>query len=227
MSTPNVRTRRRKERKLWRNALVVSLLFHLLVLVVGDRRPIPLSPFAAAGPKAGDARAARGGMQAMNITVPPPRPIVPPPLPTVSDVEFEPLEFDSEPQFDLAAVLGERPGVGPPGLDGDGEGDGGEATEGRSTVIPPKHKHVIYPPSHKALKGTEVNVWVFVNEHGQVVGDSTRLEPPTRDRGLNRQLIREAAQWLFYPATQYGQPIAAWASIKVGLSGTGRDPSLD
>ena len=227
MSTPNVRTRRRKERKLWRTALAASLLFHLLVLVFGGRRPIPLSPFAAAGPKAGDARAARGGMQTMNVTVPPPRPIVPPPMPVLAEIEFDAVEFDSEPQFDLAALLGERPGDGPPGLDGDGEGDGGEATEGTATVTPPRTRNVIYPPSHKALKGTEVKVWVFVNEHGQVVGDSTRLEPPTRDRGLNRQLVREAAQWLFYPATRYGQPVAAWYTVSIGLSGTGHDPSRD
>ncbi len=224
MSTPNVRTRRRKERKVWRTALLASLVFHLLVLVVGGRRPIPFSPLAAAGPKAGDARAARGGMQAMNVTVPPPRPIVPPPLPVLTNVEFDPEEFDHEPEFDLAAVLGERPGDAPPGLDGDGEGDGGEATEGRATVTPPRTRNVIYPPSHKALKGTEVVVWVFVSEDGRVVGDSTRLEPPTRDRGLNRQLVREAALWLFYPATRLGQPVSAWASVSISLSGTGRTP---
>ncbi len=227
MSTPNVRTRRRKERKLWRTALVVSLLFHLLVLVFGGRRPIPLSPFAAAGPKAGDTRAARGGMQTMNITVPPPRPIVPPPMPVLAEIEFDPVEFDSEPQFDLAALLGERPGDGPPGLDGDGEGDGGDATEGTATVTPPKPRGMILPPDHKDLKDNEVTVWVFVNEHGQVVADSTRLEPPTRNRDLNRQLIQRAAQWIFLPATRHGQPVAAWTNFRFGLSGTGRTPSRD
>lgn len=227
MSTPNVRTRRRKERKLWRNALVVSLLFHLLVLVFGGRRPIPLSPFAAAGPKAGDARAARGGTQMMNITVPPPRPIVPPPIPVLAEVEFEPVEFDSEPQFDLAALLGERPGDEPPGLDGDGEGDGGDATEGVSSVAPPKPKGMIIPPEHDVLKKTEIVVWVFVNEHGQVVADSTRLEPPTRNRDYNRQIISEAARWIFYPAHKGGQPVAAWTSFKFGMSGTRRTPSPD
>ena len=217
MSTPNVKTRRRKERKIWRTALVVSLLFHLLVLVFGGRRPLPISPFAAAGPKAGDTRAARGGMQTMNITVPPPRPIVPPPVPVLAEIEFDPVEFDSEPEFDMAALLGEKPGPpGPPGLDGDGEGDGGEATEGIGSVAPPRPRGLIYPPSHKVLQETEVVVWVFVNEHGQVVGDSTRLEPPTRDRGFNRQIIKEAAQWLFYPATRHGLAVAVWTNFKFG-----------
>lgn len=227
MSTPNVRTRRRKERKVWRSALVVSLLFHLLVFLAGGRRPLPIAPFAAAGPKAGDARAARGGMQAMDITVPPPRPIVPPPLPVPAAVEVEPLEFDTEPEFDLAAILGERPGVGPPGLDGDGEGDGGTESEGLGGIVAPKPRGMIMPPDHKDLKNTEVTVWVFVNEHGQVVADSTRLEPLTRNRDLNRQIIQRAAQWIFRPATRLGQPVAAWTNIRFGMSGTGRVPSRD
>ena len=227
MSTPNVRARRRKERKIWRTALVVSLLFHLLVLVFGGRRPLPISPFAAAGPKAGDNRAARGGMQAMNISVPPPRPIVPPPIPVLAAIDFEPVEFDSEPEFDLAALLGENPGLGPPGLDEDGEGDGGEATEGSSSVSAPRPRGMILPPDHKDLSDNEVVVWVFVNEHGQVVGDSTRLEPPTRNRDLNRQLIKRAAQWMFLPATRGGQPVAAWTHFRFGMSGTGRAPSRD
>lgn len=210
---------------MWRTALVVSLLFHLLVLVVGGRRPLPRSPLAAAGPKAGDARAARGGLQAMNITVPPPRPIVPPPLPVPATVEVEPMEFDTEPEFDLAAILGERPGIGPPGLDGDGEGDGGEATEGLSSVAPPKPRGMIIPPEHDVLKETEIVVWVFVNEHGQVVADSTRLDPPTRNRDYNRQILREAARWIFYPASKGGQPVAAWTSFRFGMGGTGRAPS--
>lgn len=213
MSTPNVRVRRRKERKIWRTALVASLLLHLLVLVVGGRRPLPRSPLAAAGPKAGDFRAASGGLQAMNIRVPPPRPIIPPPAPVLAEVEVEPVEFDLEAEFDLAAVLGEKPGDGPPGLDGDGEGDGGEATKGLSSVIPPRPRGMILPPDHKALKGNEVEVWVFVNEHGRVVADSTRLEPPTGNRDLNRELLKRAAEWMFRPATRHGQPVAAWTSF--------------
>lgn len=208
---------------MWRIALVASLLFHLLVLLVGGRRPLPTSPLAAAGPNAGDARAARGGLQAMNIRVPPPRPIIPPPAPVLTQIEVDPVEFDAEAEFDLAAVLGEKPGDGPPGLDGDGEGDGGDATEGLSSVIPPKQRHLIYPPDHKDLK--EVTIWVFVNEEGRVVADSTRLEPPTRNRGLNSQITREAAQWRFYPATRGGQPVAAWFRYTVSKGGTGRAPS--
>jgi len=225
MSTPNVRVRRRKERKIWRTALVASLLLHLLVLVVGGRRPLPRSPLAAAGPKAGDFRAASGGLQAMNIRVPPPRPIIPPPAPVLAEVEVEPVEFDLEAEFDLAAVLGEKPGDGPPGLDGDGEGDGGEATEGLSSVIPPRPRGIFYPPDHKDLKDAEIVVWVFVNEEGRVVADSTRLDPPTGNRNLDREMIKEASQWRFYPATRGGQPVATWTHYTFSMEGTGRAPS--
>ena len=54
----------------------------------------------------------------------------------------------------------------------------------------------------KAPKGVTLQVWVFVDERGRVVADSTRLDPPTRDGGLNRQLIMEASEWLFRPAVQ-------------------------
>lgn len=208
---------------MWRIALVASLLFHLLVLLVGGRRPLPRSPLAAAGPNAGDARAARGGLQAMNIRVPPPRPIIPPPAPVLTAIEVDPVEFDAEAEFDLAAVLGEKPGDGPPGLDGDGEGDGGDATEGLSSVTLPRPRGVIIPPDHKDLK--EVTVWVFVNVEGRVVADSIRLEPRTGNRGLDRELVNEAAQWRFYPASRGGQPVAAWTSFTFKKGGTGRAPS--
>ena len=32
--------------------------------------------------------------------------------------------------------------------------------------------------------------------------DSTRLNPPTSDKGFNQRLIREASEWVFRPATQ-------------------------
>lgn len=210
---------------MWRTALLASVLLHLLVLLGGGRLAPPTPTVAAAGPEAGDARAASGGLQAMSITVPPPRPIVPPPLPIVTDIEFDPVEFDSEPQFDLAAVLGERPGDAPPGLDGVGEGDAGDASEGVGGVIGAKPRGLIPPPNHDDLKGTEITIWVFVSEQGRVVADSTRLDPPTRNSKLNRQIIGEAAEWLFYPATRKGEPIAAWFSYTVSMGGTGRAPS--
>lgn len=207
-----IRDRRRAERKVWASGLIASLLLHVLFVLAGGRRPIPESPFAAAGPDAGDDRAARGGLQALNVALRPPRPVRPAEIPLPVDVEIEPVEIDAEPVFDMAALLGDDPGpLGPPGLDdGDGEGAGGTAGEGLLQVLPPTPRGMIIPPANKKLRGVRVQVWVFVDEEGHVVPDSTRLNPPTRDRGFNRQLVREAAQWIFRPGTRDGEPVAAW-----------------
>lgn len=80
---------------------------------------------------------------------------------------------------------------------------------------PPSPRGMIIPPTNRDLRGTEVGIWVFVDETGRVVADSTWLEPPTRDDGFNRRLIREAATWLFRPARQNGQPVPAWFSYRI------------
>ena len=211
MSSFNVKGRRQEERKIWRNALLASLLFHFLLFVVSGRRPIPTLTVAA-GPNEGDLRSVRGGVQTMRISIPPPRPITPPAIPIPTAIEIDPLDLDTEADFDLAALLGDPGPPGPPGLDGEGEGSG---TEGQVVFTEPKPVGLVVPPTNKRYATA---VWVFVNEHGRVVADSTRLDPPTKDRKLNRQLFREAADWRFFPATRNGKPVAAWLrySLQVG-----------
>ena len=59
--------------------------------------------------------------------------------------------------------------------------------------------------------------WVFVDERGRVVADSTRLNPPAKDRGFNERLIREASEWVFRPATQAGQAVASWFPYQISM----------
>lgn len=211
--------RRRRERSTWRNGLIASVLLHLLVFLGWNGQVIPESPFAAAGPKAGDNRAAAGSMQALNVRTPPSRPIVPPPTPLAVEVEVQPVEWEDEVEYDPASVLGEKPGLldGPGLADGTGEGDGGDAEEGYYRLQPAIPRGMIIPPTNRDLRGTEVQVWVFVDESGRVVADSTRLDPPTRDRGFNRRLIREAAEWVFRPARQEGRAVASWFPYTITL----------
>jgi hypothetical protein len=211
--------RRRRERRIWRNGLAASLIFHLLVFFAWRGNVIPQSPFAAAGPRSGDMRAAAGGMQSLTIHTPPPEPIIPPPDPIAVELEVEPIEFDETVELDLASVLGEKPGeLEGPGLEtGDGKGDGGNAEEGLFRLQPATPRGMIIPPTNRDLRGTEVQVWVFVDASGQVVPDSTRLDPPTRDRGFNRQLIREAAEWVFRPAIDQGRPVASWFPYRISM----------
>lgn len=215
-----VRERKAAEGRVFRNALLASLLFHALVFAFWKTVPIPPSPFAAAGPRAGDFRAAAGGgMHAMNLAVPPPRPIIPPRVPLISLEMVEPVEINLEPQPDLADLIGEGPGLDEgPGIEGGtGRGDGGTASEGFFRLVPPSPRGMIIPPTNKSLRGSQVQVWVFVNERGRVVPDSTRLNPPTSDRGFNRRLIEEASEWVFNPAMMEGKPVAAWFPYTISM----------
>ena len=223
----DVQERRRRERKFWRTGILVSLALHLLIFIGWRGTVIPPSPFAAAGPRAGDRFAAGGSMRALSIAAPAaqPKPIIRPPAPLEVAIEVEPVEFETEPPMDAADILGNSPGSGAgpgtvdgPGTgDGKGKGDGGNADEGRFRLNPPQPRGMIIPPANKSLKGTTVEVWVFVNDKGRVVPDSTRLNPPTKDKGFNQRLMKEAAEWVFRPATKGGKAVGSWFPYQISM----------
>ena len=217
----SVAERRARERRVDRVAFLVAILVHVLVFAFWKSVPIPPSPFAAAGPRMGDSRAAPGGgLQALNLEVPPPRPIVPPQVPLITMEITDTLVFDPEPALDLSSLVGNAPGLGegPPGIPGGtGRGDGGTGNEGLFRLVPPSPRGMIIPPTNSRLRGRQVEVWVFVDASGKVVSDSTRLNPPTSDRGFNRRLIEEAAEWVFNPAMQAGKPVAAWFPYTISM----------
>ena len=210
----DVRTRRRRETRIWRYALLGSILAHLLVLLLGGGRSMMLDPGMPAGPKAGDDRAAAGGLQVMSMVVPPPRPIERPFIPIPVEIDLELSEFDMDQAFDASAFLGERPGLGDAGTEtGDGAGNGGTDGEGSGHNPMPSPRMIIpVVDTPRGLRDFDLKVWVFVNELGEVVPDSTWLEPPSRDRRYNERLISEAAEWSFRPAIRNGVPVAAWFS---------------
>ena len=159
-------------------------------------------------------------MASLNLRVPPSRPIIPPRVPLITLDQVDPVEFDPELVLDLASMAGEAPGTseGPPGIEGgQGRGDGGTAAEGFFRMIPPSPRGMIIPPTNRSLRGKQVEVWVFVDATGKVVADSTRLNPPTSDRGFNRRLISEAAEWVFNPARQNDEAIAAWFPYTISM----------
>ena len=210
--------RRLAERRLWRNGFVGSVVLHLFIFMFWWGEGPLMSPFAAAGPRAGDNRAASGGMQTVSLRIPPPRPIIPPriPLPTVDPVLQ--MEMEMEQEIEAASILGDRPGDNGPGLaQGDGRGDGGTAAEGLFRMVPPSPRGMIIPPANQSLKGQEVQVWVFVNELGRVVADSTQLRPPTTDRDFNNRLVREAAEWVFAPAKKGGVAVGSWFPYTISM----------
>ena len=214
--------RRVAERKLWRNGFGAAVIVHLLVFFLWWGEAEPTSPFAAAGPRAGDNRAASGGLQTLNIRVPPPRPIIRPQVPLLSfdPVPLDELEEDQQQQIETASILGDRPGVDGPGLpDADGRGDGGNAASGLFRPAPPSPRAMIIPPSNDNVRGERVAVWVFVDEQGRVVADSTRLRPPTSDGDFNARLVRDAAEWVFAPARSRGEAVASWFDYEIRIGG--------
>jgi hypothetical protein len=158
-------------------------------------------------------------MQALNVRTPPATPIVPPPIPLPVDIAIESVDFVQEVQIDPASIAGDAPGeLEAPGLElGTGLGDGGDSDDGFYRLQPPVPRGMIIPPDNDRLRGTEVQVWVFVDETGRVVPDSTRLDPSTRDGDFNRRLIREASEWLFHPAQQEGKAVASWFPYTIGM----------
>ncbi len=228
------RERRARERDVWRKAFLISLGLHILLFLLWPATSrLPEDPFAAAGPRAEDDRAAEGMMRSIALRSAPPTEVQMPVAPVVEvEVELPEVELDVEPEPDVDVPEPERtePGVGvTEGADADdggadagveggtGAGDGGDAAEGLFRVVPPSPRGMIIPPTNSRLRGQEIRVWVFVNEGGRVVPDSTRLEPPTSDRGFNEQIIREAARWVFQPARQGEEPVAAWFPYTIGL----------
>ena len=211
--------RRVAERALWRNGFLGATIVHLVVFFLWWGEPLPESPFAAAGPRAGDDLAASGGMQALNIRVPPPRPIIRPQVPLLTFDPVTPVELEEQQQqVETSSILGDRPGVDGPGLlQGDGRGDGGNAEQGRFRVVPPSPRGIILPPSNRNVRGQRIEVWVFVDERGRVVADSTQLRPPTSDRDFNARIVREAAEWVFEPAKRGGEAVGSWFPYTISM----------
>jgi periplasmic protein TonB len=226
----------RADRK-WHRALGLALLFailvHAAILLSVRSSNLPPMTLSAAGPQAGDYRAAAGGgggMEMVQVRVQeeqaPSEEAVPEPVPVPEvEVEIEPVPQPepspsripevaiSTPGFGTAGDGGARGEATGPGLaDGRGQGGGGTDAEGASGVIAPVPRGMFLPPQGvpSDAKGREITVYVFVTAQGRVVSDSTRIHPATRDARFNRRLRDQAAEWVFEPARRGGQAVAAW-----------------
>lgn len=226
--------RRRWDRSL-RRALVASVVLHvLLLLLFRQSMVVPDVPQSAAGPDNADDRAAAGGgmeIVALRVVQPPPAPeeaFIPIPVPTPTEQpvpdpppEQEPAAPSSPQPIGQAPSPGEGrgPATGPGTETGTGSGSGGTGEEGTSRVSAPTPRGLILPPSDRPgrVRGNTVTVYVFVNDRGRVVSDSTRLAPSSGDRGFDNRLIRQAADWVFNPARRDGQPVAEWFQYVIVL----------
>lgn len=210
--------------------MTISVVGHVLLVLVFSARPLPLSPFAAAGERMGDFRAAAGGgLETVQLSTPTrvlePPPPIPEPTPDITEEPIpEPeLEREDVPAIALAEELAspgtEGPAEGPGLAEAAGLGDGGTEAEGRFRVVPPRPKGMFLPPSDRPeeVRGKEVDVWVFVTATGEVVADSTRLNPSTGNRDYDRRLRQSVSAWVFEPAMKDGEPVAEWYRVEVEL----------
>ena len=223
----------RRWRRGWRIALISSVLLHVLILLLfRNERPLPPSPFAAAGPRAGDDRAAAGGgmeVIVMRVTQPqvvPPDVEIPEPV-TQPVIEQEVVEPQTEPTVEAVTVVEATGRVGEgqgkaedQGTEtGTGRGDGGTSEVGLFRVLPPSPRGLILPPADRPgrVRGKEVDVWVFVTDRGRVVPDSTRIAPSTGDGRFDSKLREQAAEWVFEPARRGTRPVAEWFRYTIVL----------
>ena len=193
---------------------------HLLVFFLWWGQPAPESPFAAAGPRERDNRAASGGLagdehQDSSVTAPHSAP--------GAAVDARTRHSDRIAARPAATGRdglhsGRPPGGGRPrAAYGDGRGDGGTAESGRFGKVPPSPRGIIMPPSNRNVRGQRIEVWVFVNERGRVVADSTQLRPPTSDGDFNARILREATEWVFEPAKEGGRAVSSWFPYTISM----------
>lgn len=210
----------RRFRRAWRAGIVASLLFHVVVVLLFHDNSIPLTPLAAAGPDSDDDMAAAGGaLETVSLRIAEPQPIPRPPDPVfVPELE---MEVEPQPQIEVEpvdlAVLGR--GIGEPAetpgasTEATGEGDAGTSEQGRSRVVPPNPRGIIFPPDD-VPRGRTFAVYVFVDTRGRVVADSTRIIPSSGNRRWDRAVIERANEWVFEPARRQGRAVAEWWSFE-------------
>jgi hypothetical protein len=213
--------------------LLLAVLIHAALLLSFRTTYLPPMTLSAAGPQAGDFRAAAGGgggMEAIQIRVQEEQAVTEEAVPDVVEVPDVEVEIEPVPQPDPSPSrvpevaitapgqgtagqgAGEGESTGPGLADGRGQGGGGTDAEGSSGLIAPRPRGLFLPPQGvpSEAKGREITVYVFVTDQGRVVPDSTRIHPPTRDARFNRRLRDQASEWVFEPARRGSRTVAAW-----------------
>ncbi len=209
-----------------RNALRVGFALSVLIhgaLLFGWRSSDTDAPASsAAGPRAGDVRAAAGGGEMLAIAIAAPRPIVIPAPPSTRPRFVEPDVAVEEPEqlvltADLsgpsggAAAPGDYAGPGLPGADGGG--DGGSDPEGRDrrTDATPRSIIPLWDPPQD-VKGMRVTVRVQVDARGEPTGEIL-VEPRIPNSGFDRELRKGLLSMDYIPARRDGLAVRDWAEM--------------
>ncbi len=209
-----IKDRHRRERKIWRNGIAMSVAVHVLVFFIWKITAIPVSPYMVSGPAQSDRAIDESSLRALSIWVAPNLPIAPSPIPIPSQIDIQEVKLAQIIERDSVSVLGEWPSPDK----SLGLSDGlGMPHQGASGWMPATPRDIIIPSNKRDLSGREIQVWVFIDESGGVIPDSTYIDPTTEDTDFNQRIIRQAAEWLFRPATQDGKPVASWFTYQISI----------
>ena len=220
VEAPSRRNSARQRKALW-TGLAISAAFHALLLF-GWRAPSPDGTGSlAAGPRAGDYRAAEGGGEMIALAIAAPRPIEVPAPPQSRPRIRDPELFVPEPERHVIAASLSGPTGGAPaegragqGLPGvDGAGDGGTERSGRDRSSPPTPRSITPrwdPP--RELRGQRVTLRVHVDALGEPTGE-IEIQPRIADSGFAKQLRRDVLAMDFLPARRDGRAVADWAEL--------------
>ena len=209
-----IKDRHRRERRIWRNGIAMSVAVHFLVFFTWKITAVPTAPPMTPGPEQIEGIVDEGSLRALSIWVPPNLPIVPSPIPIPSQIDIQEVKLAQIMEGDTVPVFGKRPSLDKlPGL-GDGSGIPHQGASGWMSATP---RDIVILSNEHDLSGKEIQVWVFIDESGGVIPDSTYLDPVPEDKDFNRRLIRQAAEWLFRPATRDGKPVVSWFTYRIAI----------
>lgn len=219
--SPSRRNAARQRRALW-VGFAISAVVHAFLLVGWRSTALEGPGSLAAGPRAGDFRAAAGGGEMVAITIAAPRPIEVPAPPSSKPRVLDPEIRMQEPERQIiaASLTGPTGGGAPgdsrtgPGLKGaDGSGAGGNNMEGLDRRTFPTPRSIIPRwDSPDDLKGRRVTFRVHVDSQGEPTGE-VEIQPRIADSGFENRLRKDLLKMDFLPGRVDGRPVADWAEL--------------
>lgn len=210
-----------RQRKAWWIGFALSAAVHAFLLF-GWRSPAPEGPGSlAAGPRAGDIRAAAGGSEMTAIDFRMPQPIEVPAPPTARPEPDDPQLDVPEPEQRVltaslqgpigAAMNDGRDGAGLPGAEGSGDAGNDRRGSDRRTFPTPRSIIPRWDPPDE-LKGQRVTFRVRVNERGEPTGE-IEVRPRIDETEFVRRVRDDLLTMDYLPGRQDGRPVTDWAEL--------------
>ncbi len=209
----------RRERGTWANAIVASVLFHALVILLWPAVSIAVEGTRDPGPPPRLVRP----IQVIGVRQPSPapdapsrRPVVPVDVPAVTLVDAAPMRRG--PELVLAELA--PPGWAMPAPRPEVAAPAPSSEEGDEYIRPMALSILRDWKPRTQLHGVEITVRVHTSAAGRATG-LVELVPPTADPYMNREIASMVRLLRYQPALRGGRPVAAWAEITLIFCHTG------